>query len=97
MSGGAPAIDASGNFFVSTGNGTFDSDSIGEPNIDFGNTILRLSTAAGLSVTDWFTPYNQNTLDMNDGDLGSGGVVLLSNQPSGPPHLLVTVGKEGRL
>ena len=97
MSGGAPAIDASGNFFVSTGNGTFDGDSIGAPNIDFGNTILRLSTAAGLSVTDWFTPYNQNTLDMNDGDLGSGGVVLLPNQPSGPPHLLVTGGKEGRL
>jgi hypothetical protein len=97
MSGGAPAIDANGNLFLSTGNGTFDAASIAAPHIDFGNTILKLTTAAGLSVTDWFTPYNQNALNMNDGDMGSGGVVLLPDQTSGPPHLLVTGGKEGRL
>ena len=36
-------------------------------------------------------------LDDSDIDLGSGGVVLLPDQPSGIPHLLVTGGKEGKL
>jgi outer membrane protein assembly factor BamB len=36
-------------------------------------------------------------LDLLDKDVGSGGVVLLPDQSSGPPHLLVAGGKEGKL
>jgi hypothetical protein len=97
MSGGAPAIDANGNLFLATGNGTFDADSNTPPNTDFGDSVLRLSPAPNLAVIDWFTPFDQNFLNMNDGDLGSSGVLLLPNQASGPPHLLVSGGKEGRL
>src|SRR5215471_6494191 len=97
MSGGAPAMDTSGNLFLGTGNGTFDANSGIAPNTDFGDTILKIDTAAGLSVADWFTPFNQQHLNLADIDLGASGVVLLPDQTSGPPHLLVSGGKEGRL
>ena len=96
MSGGAPAIDANGNLFLATGNGTFDANSNTPPNADFGNTVLKLSPAPALAVTDWFTPFDQSFLNLNDGDLGSSGVLLLPNQPFGPPHLLVS-GRDGKI
>jgi hypothetical protein len=46
-----------------TGNGIFDGVSA------FGDSILRLSTSSGLSLTDWFTPHNQLNLDGNDSDV----------------------------
>jgi hypothetical protein len=97
MSGGAPAADSSGNLYLGTGNGTFDANSATPANNDFGDSILKISTASGLSVADWFTPFNQDILDTMDTDLGSSGVVLLPDQSSGHPHLAVTGGKEGRI
>jgi hypothetical protein len=97
MSGGAPAVDAGGSLYFSTGNGTFDGNSGTPPNNDFGDTVMKVGTSSGLSLVDWFTPFNQAFLDGQDADLGSGGVVILPDQISGPPHLLVTGGKEGKL
>jgi hypothetical protein len=91
------AADSSGDLYFSTGNGTFDGNSSTAPNNDFGDTVLKLSTSGGLAVADWFTPFNQIELNEYDIDLGSGGTVLLPDQTSGPAHLLVTGGKEGRL
>ncbi len=48
-------------------------------------------------MVDWFTPFNQAFLDGQDVDLGSSGVVILPDQTSGPAHLLVAGGKEGKL
>jgi hypothetical protein len=49
-----------------------------------------------LSISGYFTPYDQLTLSQTDGDLGSGGVVLFPNQTgSGPKSLLTEVGKGG--
>jgi len=97
MSGGAPAVDAGGSLYLSTGNGTFDGNSGTAPNNDFGDTVMKVGTSSGLALVDWFTPFNQAFLDGQDADLGSGGVVILPDQISGPPHLLVTGGKEGKL
>src|SRR6266404_3328157 len=97
MSGGAPAVDASGILYLSTGNGTFDGTSGTPPNDDFGDTVMKVGTSSGLTLVDWFTPFNQAFLDGQDVDLGSSGVVILPDQPSGPAHLLVAGGKEGRL
>ena len=36
-------------------------------------------------------------LDSHDKDLGSGGVLLLPDQPGSFPHILVEAGKEGRI
>lgn len=92
MSGGAPAADGSNNIFVATGNGTFDADSGGK---DLGDSVLKLTTTGSLSLSDYFTPFNQGNLNQVDGDLGSGGVVLLPDQASGLPHLMVQGGKQG--
>jgi hypothetical protein len=94
MAGGAPAFDSAGNLYASTGNGTFDGDST--PGNDFGDTVLKIGTSAGLTVTDWFTPYNQDLLDNRDLDLGSSGVVVLPDQASSPVHLLLASGKQGQ-
>jgi hypothetical protein len=95
MSGSGPAADASGNIYLATGNGTWNG-------IDaFGDTILKFGalTAASpsLPVTDYFTPHEQASLDTNDTDLGSGGVLLLPDSAgvSGHPHLLVQGSKSG--
>ena len=48
-------------------------------------------------VADYFTPFNQNSLDIVDNDLGAGGLMLPPEQPGRIPHLLVGTGKEGRI
>jgi hypothetical protein len=100
--GGAPAVDSGGDVYVSTGNGVFDEGSGMPMASDYGDSILRLNPIAGntangenLQLAGWFTPYDELTLEDNDTDLGSGGVVLLPDQSAAPTHLLTEVGKEG--
>jgi len=98
MAGGAPAADASGNLYVSTGNGTFDANMGTSPNNDFGDSLLKIGTAGALNMLDYFTPDDQATLTQYDIDLGSGGVLLLPDQTTGPVvHLLISGGKGGVL
>jgi hypothetical protein len=93
MSGAAPAVDAVGNIYLTTGNGTFDANTGGP---DYGEAILKLATAGGgLTVADWFTPFNYSALNAQDADFGSGGVVLLPDQAGAHPHELITAGKQG--
>jgi chitodextrinase len=91
MSGGAPAVDPSGNLYFSTANGVFDANNAGQ---NFGDTTLKLSTASNsLSVADWFTPADEALLDGGDQDHGSGGAALLMNTSGG--GYVVAAGKEG--
>jgi hypothetical protein len=100
--GSAPAIDAGGDVYISTGNGVFD-ELPPPPNDNYGDSILRLHYVTGstlngmnLSISGYFTPYDQLSLAQIDSDLGSGGVILFPNQTgSGPTSLLTEVGKEG--
>jgi hypothetical protein len=94
MSGGAPAADSANNLYVITGNGTYDGTTA------FGDSFLKFSASAtsGLTVTDWFTPADQATLEANDSDFGAGGAAILVDQTSGPlMHLAIGGGKEGNL
>ncbi len=91
MSGGAPAADTSNNLYVLTGNGIWDGTTA------FGDSALKLGTSSGLSVVDWFTPYNQMNLDGNDSDVGSGGAAVLVNNSGPHPQLLIGGGKQGVL
>lgn len=80
-----------------TGNGTFDANTSG---MDYGESILRLTPSKGsFTVNDYFTPFNQQSLNNGDTDLGSGGVLLLPNGPTGVAHqqLLVECGKQGSI
>jgi hypothetical protein len=97
MSGAAPAADAAGNIYCISGNGQFDADVGG---MDFGDSFLKLTPSdGGLVVADYFTPYNQALLDATDGDLGSGGPLLLPDAAGSEahPHLLIGSGKQGIL
>jgi hypothetical protein len=80
---------------VATGNGRFDAANGGR---DYGDSVLKLhADSKGLTVADYFTPFNQGALDANDEDVGSGGPVLLPDQPGSHPHLLLAGGKGGTL
>ena len=50
-----------------------------------------------MSRVDYFTPWNQGTLDGGDTDVGSGGVLLLPDQAGNHTHELVEAGKEGTM
>ena len=91
--GGALAADGAGNIYFATGNGGFDADMGG---VDYGDSVEKISPSG--SVVDYFTPSDQQNMDANDLDLGSGGPVLLVDQPSGPyPHELIAGGKSGTI
>jgi hypothetical protein len=92
MSGGGPAADASGNIYFSTGNGTWDGVT------DYGDSIMKLGppSAGTFPVLDYFTPWDQLTLEQGDSDVAAGGALLLPTLPSGK-QLLALVAKTGTL
>jgi hypothetical protein len=100
-SGAGLAADNSGFIYGLTANGPFDERLVsGFPKTgDYGDTFLKLSSQS-LSVVDYFTPYNQAQEAGADGDLGSGGVLVLPNltRASGEVvHLGVAAGKDGHV
>ena len=104
MSGGGPAADSEGNIYLLTANGVFETtlDANGFPNQqDYGNSFLKLSTAGGsLSVADYFTMYNEVAESGADGDLGSGGEMLLpdlTDSTNTVRHLVLGAGKDGNI
>ena len=96
-SGSGPAGDKLSNTYFATGNGTFDANTSGS---DYSQTIVKLGPVSNATfpVLDYFTPYNGPSLDNGDFDIGSGGVLLLPDQTSGPHvHLLVQGDKVGNI
>ena len=82
--GRAPAVDASGNIYFETGNGTFDGE------LNFSESVVKLATNSGsTAMVDWFAPDNYKNLTDLDNDLGSCGPILTSN------GWLIAGGKEG--
>ncbi|HEV2654225.1 MAG TPA: hypothetical protein VGT82_04675 [Ktedonobacteraceae bacterium] len=94
MSGAAPAVDNNGYMYLTTGNGDMNLNRGGR---NAGDSIVKLDIQHALLVSDYFTPFNQVCLDGRDDDLSSGGVLLLPDQKSSHPHVLVAIGKEGRV
>jgi hypothetical protein len=90
QSGCGPAADANGNIYFNTGNGPFDVNAGGR---DYGDSIVKLNSRG--TVLDYFTPYNQATLDATDADVGSSGLVLLPDQTGTYAHVLIGAGKQG--
>lgn len=94
--GSGPAGDTDGSVFVVSANGDFDGNI---PASRYDESVLKLSAAPQLTVADMFAPFNQETLDAGDFDLGSSGALLLPDETGSAAHprLLFTSGKEGRL
>ncbi|HEY2083668.1 MAG TPA: Calx-beta domain-containing protein [Verrucomicrobiae bacterium] len=84
------AVDSDTNLYFSTGDGNFNAYSGGT---EYGDSVIKLSTANGFSVADYFTSWNQNYYRLNDLDIASGGVMLLPDQPGPYPHLMIAGGK----
>ena len=95
-SGSGPAADAT-SVYIPVANGTFDANTGGD---DYGQSLVKLSAPSlgVLSVQDYFTPFNGPGLNKGDWDIGSGGAMLLNDQPLGPHlHLLVQGDKKGNI
>ncbi len=95
MSGFGPSADDSGNILVATGNSdpsgtTYD----GATNLQ--ESVIKVSPDL-TTVLDLFTPSNWAILDQLDEDLGSGGVMVLPDQPGSIPRLAVAAGKPGTM
>jgi Legume lectin domain/Chitobiase/beta-hexosaminidase C-terminal domain len=91
-------ISANGRAFLATGNGDLTTYPPLTSNVDYGESVLRYDLSnGGFTLTDAFTPFNQAALTTADLDQGSGGVLILPDQPGAHPHLLIQIGKEGRI
>lgn len=81
QSGAGPAADPQGNIYVMLANGDFDKslDARGFPaRGDFGNSFVKISERNGrLQVADYFTMFDVEAENDADGDLGSGGPLVL--------------------
>ena len=86
--GQAPSVDAVGDLYISTGNGSFGTT----PNnlVQTGNSFIKLSPT--LQLLDYFTPNNSAVLNSGDMDLGSSGLLLIPNT-----NYVLGGGKEGVL
>ena len=94
-----PSTQPYGRLFAATGNGDYTGATPYTNSLDYGDSILNLNLANGApTMQDEFTPSDQANMDGEDGDLGSGGTMVIPTQTTGSyPHLLVQVGKEGTL
>jgi hypothetical protein len=94
-SGAAPSVDASGNVFVVTSDGnTFDANSGGN---DYPETLLKLKLNSTPPVADYFTPWNEFTLNLPQKHFGSTGVLLLPDSAGGAVPLAVAGSQAGSL
>ncbi len=97
MGGGGPAADASGDVYVTTGNGFGDTPGT---NSSYGNSLVKLSGSGALSVVDYFTPFNTISDDNADLDLASAAPLLLPDlvdANSITRHLAIAAGKDTQL
>ncbi len=96
QSGGGPSADSNHNVFVATGDGPFDANRGGK---SYSDSFLRLGTAGSLSVSDYFTPCDQATLETAGLDVGAGAPLLLPDSAGSPsqPNLLIGASKAGSL
>lgn len=102
QSGGGLVSDGSGRILLTTGNGVSPTAGPGtSPPGQLGDSVVRLQVNqdGSLSAADFFSPANNATLDQYDTDLGSGGPMGLPDGygTTAHPHLLVQVGKDGRV
>ena len=102
QSGGGLVSDGKGQIIFATGNGVSPSPRKGKnPPDQLAESVVRVEVQKNghLKATDFFSPVNNTNLDTDDSDLGSGGPLAI---PDGygtqdHPHLLVQVGKDGRV
>lgn len=93
--GGGPSVDAQGNMYFQTGNGTFDGTATLSSTSDYAMSLIKLATTNGLTFVDYFAPSNAVNLSNGDQDLGSSAPLILPDSAGSAahPHLVVGGGK----
>jgi len=94
QSGYAPAADSSGDVYFSTGNSDPGHGSY-SPTGNRPDSMIHVSGDLK-TLRSSFTTYNYFQLDQGDVDMGSGGMLVLPDQPGRIPRLAVAGGKDGR-
>jgi hypothetical protein len=94
QSGYAPAADAAGNVYLSTGNSSYSAPTYNKK-FNHPEGVLKLSGDLSALLSS-FTPSDYFKLDQYDADLGSGGTLVLPGQPGKFGNLVVAGGKDGR-
>jgi hypothetical protein len=90
MGGYGPAADSLGNVYFATGNAAFNGTT------DFSMSVMKVPGNLNLGAASFFSPATAVADSNSDSDLGSGGVMVLPDQTTGLPHLLVQGGKCGQ-
>ena len=90
MAGAAPAVDANGDIYVTSGNGYWNGSR------DLSDSVLKLGPPANdtFPLLDYFTPFDQG--GPGDSDVGSAGPILFPTSSSGA-QMLVQQGKQGTI
>jgi hypothetical protein len=96
MGGNGFCVDASNNLYFESGNGSFSANTNGG---DYADSFIKFTTSNGLSLSDYFTPYNQASDAAADLDVGSAGPLLLPDSlgSAAHPHLIVGASKQGTI
>jgi hypothetical protein len=91
QTGGGVSADSAGYVYAVTGDGSV------SPGTNLGESVFKLKlTSSGLSLADWFTPYNWNDLWIHDGDLTTSPLIL-PTQSGAHPNLAIAGGKAGTI
>ena len=86
-----------GRMFFAVGNGSFTATKPYTTTMSYGMSVLDLDLTGGVfTVKDLFSPWNEAKLDSQDGDLGSGGLVLLPPQTLASGSTLNPLVQEGK-
>ncbi|HEX3674822.1 MAG TPA: hypothetical protein VHU87_11145 [Rhizomicrobium sp.] len=95
MSGAGLAANANGDVFFVTGNSDYSGTTISAVN-NVAESTVQVS-ADLTTVKSVFTPDNAVSLENEDGDFGSGGVMLLPPQTGQASNTAVAAGKDGNM
>jgi Bacterial Ig-like domain (group 2) len=94
QAGGTPVVELQGNLYVITGDGEFDAYDGGA---EYGDTFLKLRFAGNDAILpmDYFTPFDQKEVDVENVDLGARGPMILPDQLGQHSHVLFGARKNG--
>jgi hypothetical protein len=95
MSGYGLAADTGGDIYFVTGNSDYGGNSWNKKT-NLSESVVELSSDL-TTVESWFSPTNVKQLEEEDGDFGSGGVMLLPPQSGKKSNLAVAAGKDGNM
>ncbi len=94
MSGYGLASNSTGDIYFVTGNSDYSGTTLGPNNI--AESSVQLSSDL-TTVKSTYLPSNASDLDQEDGDFGSGGLMLLPPQPGQTANMAVAAGKDGNM